>query len=244
MRWRPILGIMALLVILALHVAPVLAEDCGCGGDSGSGDAGDSSDGDSSSGYGSSQDPAAMAATAQDLYMSGHYFEALQAFNDSLAIDPYNAPALMGKAEVLFTLRQYPEAAETYRKVVTISPGHDRAYFCLGNTYLVMGEYQEAAEAYERSLGIRPGNTLAEENLRVARSFMMERVPTEVPTIGISVAPEHETVQATMPLTSIQPTDPTTAHSAPMLDGWTGVLSLILSVTIAIAGMKKRTNGA
>jgi len=234
---RPQLALSTVLVILLVHGALVIADDCGCGGGSGSGD---SPDGGSASGYGSSGDPAALAAAGRDLAMSGRYQEALEAFDDSLAIDPYNTLTLMGKAEVLFLLQRYPEAAGVYRKVVEINPRHDGAYFCLGNAYLVMREYQSAADAYERSLAIRPGNLPAAENLRVARSYLEERVPAAIPapegspplqqiTPGVSESPPQD------PLTTLQP-----ARPAPLLHGWIGVLSLAFSMAVALAGERRR----
>lgn len=237
MWWRPLPVLATILVILLVHGVPVIADDCGCGGDSGSGD---SSDGGSASGYGSSSDPTALAAAGRDLSVSGRYQEALEAFNDSLALDPYNTQTLMGKAEVLFLLQRYPEAAGVYRKVVEINPRHDGAYFCLGNTYLVMREYQAAADAYERSLGIRPGNLPAAENLRVARSYLGERVPTVT-----LVAEPSPTVQQITPGASTSPprepvTTPQTTRTAPLLHGWIGVISLAISMAVALAGERWR----
>ena len=234
--WLRSLHLLAtVLVILLVHGAPVIADDCGCGSDPGSGD---SPDGGSAAGYGSSSDPAAFAAAGRDLTMSGRYQEALDAFNDSLSLDPNNAQTLMGKAEVLFLLQRYPEAAGVYRRVVEIDPRHDGAYFCLGNTYLVMKEYQAAADAYERSLGIRPANIPAAENLRVARSYLEERVPTGTPIAELFVTMEQITPGASTPLPPGPITTPTTALSAPLLHGWIGVISLVLSIAVAIAGKR------
>lgn len=238
MWWRPVLALLALSLVI--QVVPVLAADCGCGGSSGSDDSMDSSVGGGSSGYGSSSDPSAVASAAWDLYTKGLFQEALQGFNDSLALDPYNIPALMGKAEVLFTLHRYPEAAEIYRKVVVISPSHDGAYFSLGNTLLVMGDYEDAAEAYERSLAIRPGNRQAEQNLRIARSYLGERVPTEMPTTE-PIAPAVQVSSHTPLLPDASPTSTLPpAPSSPFSDGCVGILSLVLSMSVAFAGRRYR----
>jgi len=224
------------LVILLAHGVPVIADDCGCGGDPGSGD---SSDGGAASGYGSSSDPAALAAAGRDLIAGGRYEEALEAFNDSLALDPYNAQTLMGKAEVLFLLQRYSEAATVYRKVVEINPRHDGAYFCLGNTYLVMKEYRAAADAYERSLGIRPAHIPAAENLRVARAYLEERVPTGTPVAEPSVTVHQTTPGASTSLPPEPITTPPTTPSAPLLQGWNGVILLAISMAVALAGQRR-----
>ncbi|MCU0632905.1 MAG: tetratricopeptide repeat protein [Methanolinea sp.] len=247
MRWSLLLAALFWIVLLAIQTAPVYADDCGCGGGSGSGDdgsspgdTGDTSGGSGSSGYGSAGDPAAIAAKARDLYVKGQLEESLQSYNDSLALEPYNALTLMGKGEVLFTMQRYPEAVQVYEEIVAINPTHDGAFNCLGNTYLVMREYEAAADAYERSLSLRPGNPLAEQNLQVARNLVeggTTAATTMAPEPGATREPEAALTH--MPPISAPITVPSTPHPAPLLNGMIGALTVSLSLMVPLMGRHK-----
>jgi len=232
------------IIILTILAAPICADDCGCGGGgSGSEDdgtsSGDPSDADSSSGYESGADSVAFAVKARDLYSQGRFGEALTAYNDSLVLDPYNTPTLMGKGEVLFSMQRYPEAVLVYREVLSINPSHDEAYLCLGNTYLVLREFQAAADAYEQLLRINPGNSPAFENLQVALHHLEGTVTPTPPTPAPSIATEPEPALTTEPTTSAPVTIPPTAHSLPFLQGEIGVLAITSSLVILLVGRQK-----
>lgn len=246
MTWPAFQMGIACLVILVFLALPVYANDCGCGGsDPGDDGSSDSSDGGSSSGYGSGGDPAAFASMARDLHSQGLLDEALQAYNDSLALDPYNTPALMGKGDVFFSMQKYPDAVEAYLGVLAITPADDQAYFRLGNTYLIMEDFQAAADAYERSLSIYPGNTFAAENLKVSRLHLenpgITPSPTSPATTGPvpAVTPEHtyEVTELSSPPT--QAAMPPTPHSSPGVGAGLCIMSLCILPAILHAGRRR-----
>lgn len=232
------------IVILVFIMNPVHASDCGCGGDGGTPSV-DSSDSGSSSGYGSEADPAALSAQARQLFTEGKYGDALDAYNSSLTLDPFNIQALMGKGDVLFSLQRYPEAVTVFRKVLSISPSNDEAYVHLGNTYLVMKEYQNAANAYERSLGLRPSNKIASENLQVALRNLEDAVPisspSTVPSPENTMSPESTvtTIATITPEMTIVRTSTPMIHPSAYLNGWFAVVALVVSPVILFLGRRK-----
>lgn len=240
-----------LILILILLVSPAYGEDCGCGGGDDGPSSGDSSDSGSSSGYGSEGDPAAFAAQARELFSQGHTEGALEALNASLALDPYNTQALMGKGEALFSLQRYPEAIAAFQAVLSLSPSNDEAYAKLGNTYLVMKEYKEAAGAYERALDMRPGNTLAAENLAVAMRNLEGTDSSSTPSPDVTKesgyttttlangTPEVTAIQTiATPMTTAPPLPPATTPSA-MFNGGIAILALALVPAILFTGRWK-----
>lgn len=232
------------MVILVLIMSPVTASDCGCGGDGGSPSA-DSSDSGSSSGYGSEADPGAFSALARQLSAEGKYGDALDAYNSSLALDPFNIQALMGKGDVLFTLQRYPEAVTVFERVLSISPSDDEAYVNLGNTYLMMKEYEPAADAYEKSLSVRPSNLLAKENLQVALRNLEGAVPGNSPSTApspeVTMSPESTVttlLSITPEITTMHTILPRT-HASTRLNGWITVMALGLTLTLLFLGRRK-----
>jgi len=239
------------IIILIVMVIPVCGEDCGCGGGGGGASSGDSSDSASSSGYGSEGDPAAFASQARELFAQGNAEDALGALNASLALDPYNTQALMGKGEALFSLQRYPEAIAAFQAVVSLAPSNDEAYAKLGNTYLIMKEYEQAAGAYERALGMRPSNTLASENLAVALGNLEGTNSPATPSREVTTqAGYNTTITATIsPGVTAAETHATPATTAPtlppepipsaMFNGGLAILALALAPAILVMGRWK-----
>ena len=89
---------------------------------------------------------------------SGDHTGALEAFEETLRLDPNNVDARYWRADALWTLGRVDEAIEDLRAVLTKAPGHPRAASNLGAALQKKGDIAGALDVLQKTLAIHPGN--------------------------------------------------------------------------------------
>ncbi|MEA2725350.1 MAG: hypothetical protein QOH59_3121 [Gemmatimonadales bacterium] len=109
------------------------------------------------------------------LYQSGRYAEAHQAFQQAFAVS--GDPALQYDLGVaLYRLKRYEDAAKSFREAASVPPLRQRSYYNLGNAYVRASEeapekdepLRQAIAAYEEALRLQPADSAAKWNLELA----------------------------------------------------------------------------
>jgi Ca-activated chloride channel family protein len=137
------------------------------------------------------------ARMAYNLYESGDYKGAVDAFKAALAEDPNDRALQQGFASALFKTGNYQESQKLFNALATQS-NKGKEYF--ENTYnegtalLAMKRYQQALDAFTKALDIKPDDERARHNQAVARALLEEEknkpTPTPTPTRDPNQSPQ------------------------------------------------------
>jgi tetratricopeptide (TPR) repeat protein len=90
------------------------------------------------------------------LQKSGKISEALNAMQQSAALNSEDAEAYNNLGVTLQELSQFEEAEESYRKAIVIQPNFAQAHDNLGNTLKDLGRLKEAELSYKQALVLKP----------------------------------------------------------------------------------------
>ena len=82
--------------------------------------------------------------------------QAIDLFDQALAIDPANAAAWSNRGNALLELKRHTEALASYDRALAINPGHADALHNRGLTLHNLDRTSEALKSYDRALAIRP----------------------------------------------------------------------------------------
>ena len=99
-----------------------------------------------------------------DLDEQGKYYEAMQAYDMAIAIDPQDVVAWNNKGDVLRLQGKYDEAIEALDKAIKIDPELAVAWYNKGLARDNQGKYDEAIEAYDEAIKLDPQYALAWNN--------------------------------------------------------------------------------
>ena len=94
--------------------------------------------------------------------------QAVERYEEILAIRPGHAPALINLGTILYNQRQYEQAEDLYRRATIADPEYALAFFDLGNVLDEMQRLAEATTAYERAIALVPQYADAHYNLALA----------------------------------------------------------------------------
>jgi penicillin-binding protein 1A len=143
--------------------------------------------------------------TGRSYVERGYYGEALEALNQSLALNPDFAPALTYKGIALRLMREPQLALEQFDQAIAKSPNDGIAHGERGLTYLMLGQRDQANEDLRRSAQLQPDLApwYAYHSRRVAEMQPQARStpqpdyqpkPIATPAAGASTADQaHET---------------------------------------------------
>jgi tetratricopeptide (TPR) repeat protein len=92
----------------------------------------------------------------QVLFRQGRYDEALQAFDQSIQINPKYADSWNDKGFVLLVTRRYDEALECFDVAIALEPSFVRAWDNKAEVLYVMGRYDEAIIACDMAIQLDP----------------------------------------------------------------------------------------
>ena len=114
------------------------------------------------------------------LYERGKYEEALQAFNETIRLNPELAAAWSNKGNTLFNLGEYEEAIRAFDEAIRLYPENPVAWSSKGllnpfsraakvsatwsnkgNTLYYQGKYDGAIRAFDEAIRLYPENTIA-----------------------------------------------------------------------------------
>ena len=116
--------------------------------------------------------------TAEDIYehfsrgcaydQSGMYKEAIEAYQQSLKINPDFAETYVNLGIDYYRLGKYDDAINIFKQAIQIKPDIISVYIKLGATYIVNGEYSMAADILKKAIDMDPGNPAVHFNLGIA----------------------------------------------------------------------------
>lgn len=137
------------------------------------------------------------ARTAYELYESGDYKGASDAFKAALAENPTDRALQQGYASALFKTGNYQEAQKLFNSLASQS-SKGKEYFeniyNEGTSLLAMKKYQSALDAFTKALDIKPDDERAQHNQAVARALLEEEknkpTPTPTPTPDPNQSPQ------------------------------------------------------
>ncbi len=116
-----------------------------------------------------------QARRGSQLYQSGLYAEAHQAFQQAFAVS--GDPAMQYDLGVaLYRLKRYEDAAKSFREAAAVPRLRQRSYYNLGNAFVRASEeapekdepLRQAIMAYEEALRLQPADSAAKWNLELA----------------------------------------------------------------------------
>lgn len=87
-----------------------------------------------------------------ELYMDQNFNEALDLFNQVLALDPQNYKAINSKGATYAFQGRYSEGVELIQQSIKLKPDYVYAHFNLGLAYELARKYDESIEAYKKAL--------------------------------------------------------------------------------------------
>jgi tetratricopeptide (TPR) repeat protein len=99
---------------------------------------------------------------------SQSYREAIEAYKESLRMDPNFPDAYINLGVVYYKLGKYSDAIEAFKEAAKVEPNSLLVYRKLGTAYIIRGAYSEAVDAFRKAIDIEPNNAEAHFNLGIA----------------------------------------------------------------------------
>tara|TARA_R110002096_G_scaffold394733_1_gene590017 strand:- start:118 stop:1941 length:1824 start_codon:yes stop_codon:yes gene_type:complete len=99
---------------------------------------------------------------------------AIQSFNQAIAILPSYSDAWGQKGLAHYRLNQFKEAEAAYLKSVELSPGNATSYSNLGSLYFQVQQYEAAKNAFEKALKANPNHLDANANYAATLGTLRE----------------------------------------------------------------------
>jgi tetratricopeptide (TPR) repeat protein len=96
--------------------------------------------------------------TGDIMYELEEYEKALEAFEETLHLDPNNALVYKKKGDTLTKLNRYSDALISYEYALRLDPNSALAYYNKGNTLANLKRFKKALDAYEHALRLEPNN--------------------------------------------------------------------------------------
>ncbi len=98
----------------------------------------------------------------------GMYRQAINAYKQSLKLQPDFLDSLINLGIAYFKLGKYENAISTYKKALVIQPDSVSIYNKLGAAYIMTGSYELALQSFKKAIAIEPMNANTHFNLGVA----------------------------------------------------------------------------
>lgn len=102
-------------------------------------------------------------------YENSHsYREAIEAYKESLRMNPNYPDAYINLGVVYYKLGKYSDAIEAFKEAAKVEPNSLLVYRKLGTAYIIRGAYSEAVNVFRKATDIEPNNAEAHFNLGIA----------------------------------------------------------------------------
>jgi tetratricopeptide (TPR) repeat protein len=98
-------------------------------------------------------------------WKAGNQGEALQSFDQALAIDPRHLKSLLNSSRVLLELDRPQETIDRVQSALAIEPQSGNAYRLLGRAHAQLGDVDSAEAAYRKAIAIDNRDAWAMNNL-------------------------------------------------------------------------------
>jgi len=102
------------------------------------------------------------------LAQKASYVDAVQSFQEAIAIDPEFADAVYNLGVTLGMLKSYERAREPLERAAEMRPKNADYVFAFGNCLFHLGDYAKAIGAFEKVMALDPSNTKALYSLAVS----------------------------------------------------------------------------
>ena len=119
-----------------------------------------------------------LLGKGESLYAQGNITEAIQYYNQVLAIDLNHTGAIYDKGLALDVLGKHEDAIAHYDKLLSLQPDNLNALVNKGGALGDLGNFQEAIKYFDKVLSIDPNNDLAAENKKLAASLLKNNTET------------------------------------------------------------------
>lgn len=96
----------------------------------------------------------ALSKKADDLVAQERFMEAVDLYNEAIALDPYSSTIWnrLGVAEM--SVGRYPDAVTAFQRALELDPYYTKAWTNKGDALQAQGKYQDAIDSYDRTLAI------------------------------------------------------------------------------------------
>jgi tetratricopeptide (TPR) repeat protein len=102
-----------------------------------------------------------LVQKGDDLMLQKRYHEALEAYEESVTIDPYNSISWNKLGVAHMTTGRYEDAVLAFRSATNIDPFYTDAWNNMGDSLTVLGRYQDALDAYNHALMVNQNDLYA-----------------------------------------------------------------------------------
>jgi tetratricopeptide (TPR) repeat protein len=116
-----------------------------------------------------------LPVTAEEYFLLGSKYEssnsydaAINAYKESLRLDPKYLDAYINLSVVYYKMGRYKDAIDILEQALQVNPYVLSAYNKLGTTYIIRGAYSMAVDTFKKAIDIDPRNALAQFNLGLA----------------------------------------------------------------------------
>jgi len=109
------------------------------------------------------------------------YEEAIEKYDQALALEPNLAMAWVGKGLAKNGLEEYSDALDAFEMAISINPGYAKAWYGKGVALYGLGRYEDSIAAFDRALGIYPEYGYVLYYGKANAYFAMEDYPAAIP---------------------------------------------------------------
>jgi tetratricopeptide (TPR) repeat protein len=102
-----------------------------------------------------------LVRKGDDLMLQKKYHEALGAYEQAVAIDPYNSISWNKLGLAHMTTGRYEDAVSAFRRATNIDPFYDEAWNNLGDSLAILDRHKEALDAYDHALMVNQNDLYA-----------------------------------------------------------------------------------
>ncbi len=103
-----------------------------------------------------------------NFFFEGRYEEAINAYNESIRLEPNGADVWNNRGVVLTRLQRYDPAIASYDHALQILPNYGDAWNNRGVTLLELQRYEDAIDSYDHAIQVKPDYADAWNNRGVA----------------------------------------------------------------------------
>lgn len=102
-----------------------------------------------------------LVRKGDDLMVQKKYHEALEAYEEAVAIDPYNSISWNKIGLAHMNTGRYEDAVSAFRMATNIDPFYTDAWNNMGDSLAILEKHQEALDAYDHALRVNPNDLYA-----------------------------------------------------------------------------------